>query len=99
MLSITGQVINVLQTPTGTRQDGTKYGGDYQVQLLCELPLQNGETKMDLVTLRLDDPKVFAACKGCKVMMPIGAFARNGEIHYFIPGGHVDDKKVTIVEG
>lgn len=89
MLSLTGQVMNILETPTGTRKDGTEYGGFHQVQMLCEEHLTNGETRLGLFTLRCDDPGPFEKLKGRPVRVPIGAFARAGTIHYYLQAGAV----------
>ena len=67
MLLMTGQVLNVLQTPEGTNREGTKYGGYHQVQLLCEEVLQNGEKRNSLFTLTCEEPDKFKKLTGQNV--------------------------------
>lgn len=88
MLMMTGQVANVLEAPKGvSKKTGEQYGGYHQVQLLCQEELQNGETRMQLHTLSTDHPEAFRAVKGRSVRVPVGAFARGGSLHFFIPKG------------
>lgn len=89
MLLLSGTVANVLETPVGTRKDGTEYGGFHQVQMLCEEPLTNGGTRLGLFTLRCDDVELFEKLKGRRVRVPVGAFARAGAIHYYLQAGAV----------
>ena len=86
-LLLTGQVINVLITPTGTNREGQSYGGDHQVQILGETSLQNGEIRKELVTLRTENPESFKKATGKTVAVPVGAFVRNNGIVYYMPKG------------
>jgi len=87
MLMLTGEVFNVLQTPTGTNREGQQYGGDHQVQIMGDNPLSNGEVRKELVTLRTDNPEAFKKIVGKTVAVSIGAFVRNGSIVYFMQRG------------
>lgn len=88
MLTLAGQVMNVLETPKGVnKKTGEEYGGYHQVQLLCREELQNGETRMQLQTLSTDHPEAFKPLQGKVVRVPVGAFARGGTLHFFIPKG------------
>ena len=92
MLSLTGEVMNVLLTPKGTNREGKEYGGYHQVQLLCEEPLTNGETRMSLFTLATDAPQAFAALRSRRVRVPVGVFARSNALHFYLQrGGRVEE--------
>jgi hypothetical protein len=84
MLSLTGQVLNVLEVPKGTKKDGTAFGGYHQVQLLCEEPLKNGELRMQLFTLSTETPDAFQDAVGRSVTVPVGVFAKGGSIHFYM---------------
>lgn len=91
MLKMTGQVMNVLEVPRGTKRDGTEYGGYHQVQLMCQEPLKNGESRFNLFTLSTDDPQGFRKAQGQTVTVPVGAFARGGQMFFFLQkGAHVE---------
>jgi len=94
MLQISGQVINVLETPGGKRQDGTTYEGGFVVQLMCQNDQTNGESKMELVNLRVVDAGPFKPFVGKNVVIPVGAFARNSAINFYIPKNTPREKLV-----
>lgn len=87
LLMMTGNVVNVLVTPTGTNREGREYGGDHQIQLMGESVLTNGEKRMELITLRTDTPEKFKDTIGKTVIFPVGSFVRNNSIIYYIEKG------------
>ena len=84
MLLLIGTILNVLEVPKGTKKDGTAYGGYHQVQLMCEETLNNGEKRMDLMTMSTDHPEPFAEKKGSSVMVAVGVFARGGTLNFYM---------------
>ena len=87
MLLMTGQVANVLKTPKGVNRDGEEYGGNDQVQLLCEQILTNGEKRMEMFTLRCHNPDEFRKLQGQLVTVPVGCFARNSALVFYLEKG------------
>lgn len=87
MLLMTGQVANVLETPKGTNREGNEYGGYHQVQLLCKESLSNGETRMQIFTLRTDHPEEFRKFTGKAISVPVGVFARGGNLNFYMQKG------------
>lgn len=87
MLTLTGKVDNVYTAPEGVNRKGERYGGGYKVQLLCDLELENGSTRRDLVTLSTDQPDWFRANGGREVALPVGAIGNGRAITYFIRRG------------
>jgi len=87
MLQMKGQVANVLETPRGTNREGQEYGGYHQVQLLCKQVLANGENRMELFTLRTDNPEEFRKFIGKSVSVPVGVFARGGSLNFYMEKG------------
>ena len=55
MLQITGKVVNVFTQDGGKNKDGTEYAERHKVQLMGEMALPNGDVKMDLMDLTIDD--------------------------------------------
>jgi hypothetical protein len=85
MLTLCGQVFHVFQSPVGVdKKTGDEYGGGAKVQLLCNLPLKNGEVRGELVTLSTDDPATFQALEGKRVRLPCGAYSlKAGSVGFF----------------
>lgn len=87
MLLMTGQVANVLITPKGVNRQGQEYGGDHQVQLLCEQSLTNGEKRFEMFTLRCHNPEEFQKLQGKHVSVPVGCFARQSNMIFYLEKG------------
>ena len=91
MFSITGQVVNTFEAPG--RAANEKAGVEAQeakpkVQILGEMPVPGGQTRVELVTLTCEDQRVYEALRGQTVQIPLGIFApAKGQIIYFIPKG------------
>lgn len=78
MLTLCGSVARVFKAPDGKNKSGETYEGGYRVQLLAEVPLRNGEARLDLVTLSTDIPDRFTALQGEWVRVPVGVYAGSG---------------------
>lgn len=92
MFSVTGQVMNVFTPPDRTdKETGETEKSKPKVQLLGALPLQNGETQFDMITLSVEDRTMFEKLKGKKVRLPLGVFASKSSVIYFIPKGSVPE--------
>lgn len=81
MLKLQGQVINVFRAPDFTPKEGEKREGGHRVQLISEVHLKNGETKMELVTLGVKNPDLYQLGEVAEV--PVGVFARNNQIQFY----------------
>jgi hypothetical protein len=87
MFQITGTVVNVFHAPKGQTAEGKEFGGQSKVQILGGIPLPNGETRMDMVTLTTDAPDHFQSLLGAPVSVPVGFFVQKGTLTFFIPKG------------
>lgn len=85
MLVMTGRVDNVFVTPEKEGKDG-KYGGDHKVQLLVDQPQENGEIKRGLVDLKTKHQDYFRSAEGQRVSLPVGFYAFQGKVGFFILG-------------
>lgn len=83
MLTLTGTVVNVFETPKGTLGDGKEYGGKWKVQFMANTLLRNGHKKAELVDLSIDDPKPFEALKGKETSVEVGVGARGSRLFFY----------------
>jgi hypothetical protein len=86
MLTLTGKIINVYQQPKGEK-DGKEYGGQDKIQIMGEVTLQNGETRMDMFNLTAHNVKEFEQFVNKEINVPVGIMATGKTLIYFIPKG------------
>ena len=56
MLTLNGTVANIYESPRGVNKTtGEAFGGQNRIQLMCENMLQNGEKRIELVDLTIED--------------------------------------------
>jgi len=67
-----GKVDRVYETPAGVDRDGKPYKGSWNVQLIGETKLKNGQVRTDLQTIKTDDPKLFEV--GQEIMIEVSAY-------------------------
>lgn len=83
MLTLNGVVQNVLDVPARTdKKTGEIYYAKTQIQILAENTLQNGQKRLDLVTLTTDHPDAFRKLLGKPVSIPVGVFATGAVTYY-----------------
>lgn len=88
MLQISGKVINVFTQEGGMSKDGKEYDERHKVQLMGQVALPNGDIKMDLMDLTIQDLSDWNDMQGKDVSIDIGAFApAKGNIIYFVSKG------------
>ena len=88
MFTLCGQVANVYVQPGSTsKKTGEVFDPRDKVQILGHVPLQGGGSKLDLVTLNVEDGNVFKQHLGKSVRVPVGVYAFNKTVGYFIPQG------------
>ncbi|MGP5408460.1 hypothetical protein ACTXPO_13800 [Psychrobacter celer] len=88
MLQITGKVVNVFTQEGGTSKDGKEYSERHKVQLMGEMALPNGDVKMDLMDLTIEDLTDWNDKQNKTISIDIGAFAPSkGSIIYFVSKG------------
>lgn len=88
MLQLNGILVNTFTQEGGTDKEGKAYEARHKVQLLGSFELPNGDTKNDLVDLKVDDLYDWEANTGKHVTVDIGVYApAKGNIIYFIKKG------------
>lgn len=90
MFTMSGQVINVYVTPKGiSKKTGEEFGGDDKVQIMGDIPVDNGHVRKELVEIRTSEPQTFQKLIGKPVSLPISFYApAKGSVIYFLPKGH-----------
>lgn len=89
MFTVTGQVLKTFIQPGQLDKETGKTGeSSVKVQIMGEMPVQGGESRLDLITLTVQDKATYDALNGKKIRVPLGFFApAKGQIIYFIPKG------------
>lgn len=89
MLTLNGQVLNLFETPPFTdKKTGEVTPARHRVQIMAENMLQNGEKRMDLVNLTVDDVTPYKALQGRLVRVPVGVFAAGRDLTFYALKGH-----------
>lgn len=87
MLTLKGKLINTFVSPKGENKSGESYGGQDKIQIIGDISLPNGETKVDMFTLTTANIEHFQSLNGKDIRVPIGIFAASNNVTYYIPKG------------
>lgn len=89
MFTVTGQILKTFIQPGQlNKETGETSKSSIKVQLMGEIPVQGGESRLDLISLTVEDQKIYDELRTKRVRIPIGFFApQKGNIIYFIPKG------------
>jgi hypothetical protein len=84
MLLLNGQIINVFDTPESTdKKTGELRESKFRIQIMAENELQNGQKRVDLVNLTVDDPKLYKSLQGQNVRVPVGVFVSGNAAQFY----------------
>lgn len=97
MFTVTGQVLKTFVQPGLVDKATGEVGkSSIKVQIMGEMPVQGGESRLDLITLSVESQKVYDDLKGKRVRVPLGFFSpQKGNIVYFIPKGAIPEVVVN----
>ena len=89
MFTVTGQVLKTFIQPGQVDKETGEVGkSSVKVQIMGEMPVPGGESRLDLITLTVENQKTYTDLVNKKVRVPLGFFApQKGTIVYFIPKG------------
>lgn len=88
MIEITGQLVNTFTVDAGTNKKGEAYDAKDKIQLLGELEQPNGEKRMEMLTLTVDDLSAYVAWVGQRIRVPVGAMGTSGRgVLFFVRKG------------
>lgn len=84
MLTLNGVVQNVFRTEASTdRKTGEIRPAADRVQVMAENVLQNGEKRIELVTLKVESGDAYRALIGRPVRVPVGAFVVGSAVQFY----------------
>jgi hypothetical protein len=89
MFTVTGKVLKTFIQPGSTDKETGEIGkSSVKVQLMGEMPVQGGDSRLDLITLTVENQKTYEDLRNKLIRVPLGFFApQKGNIVYFIPKG------------
>lgn len=84
MLTLNGVVLNVFDTPATTdRKTGEIRPAASRVQIQAENMLENGQKRVELVTLKVSDASPYRKLAGRSVRVPVGAMVNGGTVMFY----------------
>lgn len=89
MFTVTGQVMKTFVQPGGVdKETGEVAPPTAKVQIMGEMPVKGGDSRLDLITLTVEDQKTYESLRGKRIRVPLGFFAPSkGTIVYYIAKG------------
>ena len=89
MFTVMGKVVHVFDQPGRLDKETGEITPDtVRLQMMGEMPVPNGETRLDLITVKIENKEAYEKLKGKEIRLPVGAFApAKGQIIYFLPRG------------
>ena len=89
MFTVMGKVVHVFDQPGRIDQEtGEKTPDSVKLQMMGQMPVPNGETRLDLITVKVEDKETYEKLKNKEIRLPAGSFApAKGQIIYFVPKG------------
>jgi hypothetical protein len=83
-----GVVRNMLDNPSRVDKATGEIRPAYkQVQLEVVEPLQNGQERLDIKTLSVDDLAPYAALKGSEALVEVGVYAKGTAVAFYAKKG------------
>lgn len=88
MIELTGTVVNTFATPPGKNKKGEDYDSKDKIQVIGEFPMPNGEVRMELVTLTVDDLSEYIQHINKKIRISVGVMATGARsVLFFVRKG------------
>ncbi len=89
MFTVTGQVVKTFIQPGNVdKETGETSPASAKVQIMGEMPVRGGDSRLDLITLTVEDKATYDGLKGKRIRVPLGFFSPSkGQIVYFIAKG------------
>lgn len=90
MLLLNGVLLNLFDTPSKTdKKTGEIVPASTRAQIQAENILENGQKRIDLVTLKVNDPDPYRKLVGKAIRVPVGVMASGGTVFFYAPKGEV----------
>lgn len=84
MLTLHGQVMNVVEVKARKSRTGDDLPAYHQVQMLCEEPVETGGVRMQLHTFTTDQPDQYRSRIGSELSVPVGVYVKDGGLRFFL---------------
>jgi len=89
MLLLNGLVANVFDTPASTdKKTGEIRPASTRVQIQAENTLENGQKRIELVTLKVEAGEAYKKLVGKAVRVPVGVFATGSTVLFYALKGN-----------
>lgn len=89
MLTLNGVVQNVFRTDQSVdKKTGEIIPPADRVQIMAENVMQNGEKRIELVTLKVESGDTYRKLLGRSVRVPVGAFVAGSAVQFYALKGH-----------
>jgi hypothetical protein len=84
MLTLNGVILNVFDTPSSTdKKTGEIRAAATRVQIQAENTLENGQKRVELITLKVANGDPYRTLLGKPVRVPVGAFVVGNGIQFY----------------
>lgn len=88
MIEIKGQIVNIFKANDGVdRETGAIRPGKTKIQIMGKMPLQSGESQLQMHDLSCNEPELFKAFQGKWVAFAIGIMSAGDNTILYIPKG------------
>lgn len=93
MLTLNGRILNVYdQAQTTDKKTGEIRPATTRVQIQAENTLENGQKRIELVSLKVSHGDPFKKALNRSVRIPVGVFAAGGSLFYYALNGGMGAK-------
>ena len=75
MFEMTGRLINIYETKAGVTKAGREYDSSTRIEILGQLPIDNGQYSSELRSVKVDDITPFKPFLGKEITIPVSFFA------------------------
>jgi len=87
MLTLKGQLFHTYVTPKGQTKTGDEYGGVDKIEVLVDEELSNGQTRHNILPLKVQDATVYEPHISQDVELPVAAFSPSkGQVVFYVTG-------------
>jgi len=82
MIILRGKLVNLFVTPKGKNKSGDAYGGEDKLQIINQVSLQNGEQRLDLISITVPDANEYKDLKGKDLDLPIDVYSYQNKVGF-----------------
>ncbi len=89
MFTVSGKVINVFDQKGKLDKETGEIGETTpRLQMLGQMPMPDGQVRMDMITVKVENKRAYEDLLGKDIRLPIGVFSPSkGQIVYYVPKG------------